>query len=704
MSDVYAAITVNPFEDNAVREPRAVTFSVPGLNDKPLEALVNKFDRLTEGRLPRHPAVADKAQLVVSPEPGYGKSHLLGRLFERLGERATKIYLRPFQAPERAWNSILLTTVQELDRHSPYGKQELTQLEAFAMGVLAHVAADFMMATGLTDDPKVKEAVDYLREHPLDILGPGRPNEALIDWLKARLDDPADLSKLGNFLRQRKVDVNGREKAWLKVLAGYVFTDAGSRERDASMAWLRGERLEDEDAYCLKLRTADNDGACDASPLEINHLSLQRLHALCALSSYYRPFLFCFDQTEFYGSEKALARALGSCIEELHAAVPNHLTIITTNATNWTEDIRPNMDSPCQHRFAAEIGLDGINSEQARILVAKRLKDFHLDDTIVSDFIEPRWLSSLFANRPQIGVRHLLMRAAERFRALAQPTSRPQPKLSMDQVFAVEENKVRAKEALHQYNQDCLMWFAQVLIQGYDAATVVKTKSKYFTVQWDWPDRLTCFAFEGGDHHLRWAAIADEAVRLAGSTTKKVTTIVFRTLDLKSIPRPTWQAAARRIEDARRKGLWIVPLDLDAVCELHAAREFYSDALQGNVEYAPEEVLKWLKSRFKAWFEKYSHPGTAEGGAPSGPPPADNPRSSSSATETSQAPAELTPAELETVVRHVRTRKLVDIKEVLTRLGRDTLKDALLRAVERSPNLKAHECVQTIYLQWRITA
>ena len=45
-------------------------------------------------------------------------------------------------------------------------------------------------------------------------------------------------------------------------------------------------------------------------------------------------------------------------------------------------------------------------------------------------------------------------------------------------------------------------------------------------------------------------------------------------------------------------------LDLDAVCELHAAREFYSNALQGNVEYAPEEVLKWLKNRFKAWFEK----------------------------------------------------------------------------------------------------
>jgi len=359
MSGVFAAITINPFEDNAVREPHAVTFSVPGLNDKPLEALVNKFHRLTEGPLPRHPAIADKAQLVVSPEPGYGKSHLLGRLFQRLGERATKIYLRPFQSPERAWNSILLTTVQELDRPSQYGPLGLTQLEAFAMGVLAHVAADFMVVAGLADDPKVKEALDYLREHPLDVLGPNRPNQALIGWLGARLDDPTDLSKLGNLLRQRKVDLDGRERAWLKVLAGYAFTRTGSRERDAATAWLRGEQLEDEDACCLKLRTADNDGACDASPREINRLGLRRLHGLCALSSYYRPFLFCFDQTEFYGSDKALARALGSCIEELHAALPNHLTVVTTNATNWTEDIRPNMDSPCQHRFSAEISLEG---------------------------------------------------------------------------------------------------------------------------------------------------------------------------------------------------------------------------------------------------------------------------------------------------------------------------------------------------------
>src|SRR5262245_4793194 len=110
MSSVYPTLAVNPFEDDAIREPRAVHYSVAGLNDEPLDRLVTKFDQLTIGSLPRAPITADKAQLVVSPDAGYGKSHLLGRLFQRLRAQATLVYVRPFQDPERVWSSILLTT------------------------------------------------------------------------------------------------------------------------------------------------------------------------------------------------------------------------------------------------------------------------------------------------------------------------------------------------------------------------------------------------------------------------------------------------------------------------------------------------------------------------------------------------------------------------------------------------------------------
>ena len=65
-------------------------------------------------------------------------------------------------------------------------------------------------------------------------------------------------------------------------------------------------------------------------------------------------------------------------------------------------------------------------------------------------------------------------------------------------------------------------------------------------------------------------------------------------------------AARQTIDQACQQGLRIERLSLDEVCELHAARELYSNALQGNVDFAPAEVLAWLKVRFRPWFEKYS--------------------------------------------------------------------------------------------------
>jgi hypothetical protein len=215
--------------------------------------------------------------------------------------------------------------------------------------------------------------------------------------------------------------------------------------------------------------------------------------------------------------------------------------------------------------------------------------DFQLGDTVLSDFIEPSWLSSQFEAQLHLGVRDLLMRAAERFRALARPSARPQPKTSMADAFAVEVNKVRANQALHQYSQDCLMWFAQVLIQSYDGVMVAKPKQKYFSIQWDWTDRSVYFAFEGGDHNARWRAIAREAVMLGKVSGKKIATIVFRTPDLKSIPRPGWGPAKQQIEEAARSGLKIVLLDLGEVCELHAAREFYQMRSRGTWTTLPRK-------------------------------------------------------------------------------------------------------------------
>ncbi len=694
MSDVYS-LSVNPFEDDAVEEPRSVTFSVEGLNTKPLNRLLEKFERLKAGSLPRSPIPASQAQLVVSPEPGFGKSHLLGRLFLKLGEEATQIYLRPFQDHERAWHSILLTTVQELGRPSQHGNYGGTQLEAFAMGVLVHVAVDFMEDGGLNNYASVKKEVEYLRSHPLEVLKPGLPNKALMDWLRARLENLGDLVRLANLLNRRGIHLGGREKAWLRVLGGYAFQKDGSIERDAALTWLRGERLEDEQAESLKLMPSDNDGAAEASATQINQLSLARLNGLCTLSSYYRPFLFCFDQTEVYGSDRALAAELGQCIWRLVAALPNHQTIVTTNATNWTADIVPHMAPANLARFSPPLQLEGINEEQASELLSERLKEFQLPETFIGNFIEPCWLGAHFDTQPTLSVRHLLRSAAERFRKLGNPDL--PTKATIEALFATELSRVHVTPAMQQYNQDSLMWFAQVLIQGFEGVEVTRTRHKYFSTRWAWNNRSVYFAFEGGHHNATWRAIANEAMKLAAI--EKLIVIVFRTPDLKEIPGPRWAAVRQTIEQARQKGLRIVSLRLEEVCALHAAREFYCNALQGDVDYAPQDVLNWLREKFVPWFNRFSS-GEAEPETTRVEPD----RSDHPTKSTAGAPKELTKHQSTQLMQIVREMMLVDINVVLERLGQQSLREALLRAVERSPNLKAHPGPQTTYLQWRITA
>jgi hypothetical protein len=701
MSNIFAKLDVNPFADDVVTEPRRISFSVKGLNEKPLEQLIASFRKLMEGELPRRQIVAHKAQLVVSPDRGYGKSHLLGRLFKSLGEEATLIYLRPFQDPQRIWSSILQATVQELERPDQQnGKEAGSQLEAFSKGVLAHVSADHI--ADVKNDSRMRDAVRYLRAHPLKVLGRAPGSKPLVEAIKSRLDEPNFLQKLARLLRRRGIDLGGRETAWLKVLTGYAFHAANGLEQDAALKWLRGEPLEAEELNTLKLTNADNEGKPDSSAQEINELCFQRLKGLCMLSSYYRPFVFCFDQTEFYGSDRALVNALGKGVEALHATVPNQLTIVTTNATNWTEDVLPVMDPAYRDRFSRdEITLEGITANQAKDLIKHRLADFQVEETAVRKFIEEgSWLHEQFRLR-EIGVRDLLIAAAERFRTLAKPTAEPRQRTPLADLFAIEANKIRANEALYRYNQDCLMWFAQALAEGYDRVAIHKTRQRYFAVQWAWPDLSIYFAFESGDHNARWRAIAREAIELAGSA-KLFGALVFRTPDLKTIPRPTWGVAKTQISEAQKKGLRIVCLSIDEVCELHAARELYSNALQGNIDYDATDVLKWLKARFEPWLERCRKSAVQEGHSER---PLHIVQNQNNGTQpTIHSEMELTEAQLKTVLNCVSQKLLVDINEILRTLGDESLKPAVLRAVEHSRNIKAHSGPQTIYLQWRVVA
>jgi hypothetical protein len=706
MTSSYASMQMNPFEDDVVREPREVSFSVKGLNDAPLNELLNKFSALDGGAPPRkRPAHAWKAQLIVSPDRGYGKSHLLGRLFAKLGRRATKVYLRPFQDPYKAWHSILLLTIQELDRPDDENAGAPSQLEALAVGTLAHVVADFA-EDGIPDHPEAPRAVAFLRELGNDSSLPEGETRRWINWLSELIADAGEIGRLCGRLNRRHINLHGREKAWLKVFAACTLDERYGDRRIAALKWLRAEPLEPEEIKLLRLEQADNDGRGDSSAQEINDLSFRRLQGLCQLASYYRPFVFCFDQTEFYASDPALIKTLGNCIDQLYVDLVNHLTVVTANQANWVTEILPHMAQPQRQRLSSEIPLEGITMDGARELITERLNEYDIGREDITRFFADGWLEQVFTPIPELGVRALLMRAAERFRTLAQPTKPPPPKQTLDELFKSEVNGVRSKKAQMAYNQDALMWFVKDIGQGLEKVSVARPQNRrYFSLEWSWSDRWVCFAFEGGDHWRRWQAIADEALGLARARGERTfLSYVLRTPDLTKVPRPSWKAAKATLDEAKTRGFHVVELTLDRVCEIHAARELYSNALQGNVAYSGAETLAWLQAWFAPVLQDISFPQpppvevkSGDGGKRTTIEPVNDER---------KAPAslvELDAGKLRLVLDLVREQRIIDISAVLGRLGSSDLRDPLLRSVEAHPNLKAHPGPRTIFLQWRIT-
>ena len=177
-------IEVNPFDDLIVNEPRRPEPAVIGLNEKPLQALLVQFQRLAEGEPPRPERRLAQAQLVTSSNPGFGKSHLIGRLFKSLHERATLIYVRPFQNPALAFQSLMATVVKEM--HFPdrmdadvWKPSVPTQLDALACCILAHLLADLIEADPEADQSPVKT----LREDPVSAFGEGLEADPWGKWM-----------------------------------------------------------------------------------------------------------------------------------------------------------------------------------------------------------------------------------------------------------------------------------------------------------------------------------------------------------------------------------------------------------------------------------------------------------------------------------------------------------------------------------------
>lgn len=606
-------LPVNPFEDDVVFEPREAEKPVAGLNQRPLDRLLMQFRQLEGEPPPRRLPRRLKAQLLVSPSAGYGKSHLIGRLFQALRDRAIQIYLRPFADPESCWRSILLKLVQELER--PLDSQVSlgavgapTQLDALARGTFGQLLAG-MLNTGRAvcdDDPALERK---LQQDPIGTLGHGEAGITIWKWLQPNFQTVLDDFERG--LHNTVATVRGRPSAWLKVLFAYASNPEDSNLRISALEWLKGESVGDKERERLGLIDEEVPDVEDSSVAR-NEAARLRIEDLCTLAGFHRPFLFCFDQTDMLTGKPKLAEKFGEVIESLATHGMNLMMVVTANAEPWNRDIINHMQKAHVARFSTPIELDGLTPEQGEALARQRLGGCGLETGELDAFLSRAWLDQIFRETKFFGVRDFLrlcaVRCAQLMENAADAGATVRVENTIDDYYNRYAREVRVNAPLLRFDPDLLQWSVGEELVGGALPGVMpaacEDRQIYFRVSWTGPKRVVLFAFEDSSHGKRWESILRESGRqfqhFEGQGVH-ARLVFFRTRDQRAVPGPGWKVLAPRFADAKDY-VSVRVLSEDEHHTLAAAYELFVNVVEGNAPFTRDEALIFLRGKLQPWW------------------------------------------------------------------------------------------------------
>lgn len=586
---------VDPFGDDIVTEPRRIEPAVAGVNDEALQRLREAFRRICHQAPPR--LMRDSgALLVLSPQPGYGKSHLLGRLFQELSGQATLLYLRPYQDPRSCFISLLEKVVVELSHPDGTAGEEsdaLTQLDIMARRVLCAVMSELLRAERVAH-PDKEQALSLFEKYPNTAL----EMPEFRSWLLDERD--AVLRALDRLLGELGVTLAPSRRAWLKVLLAYAYSDGDEDVRQLCLDWIAYRPLDPSEGGTLGLRFADLPDS--DVPYELrNERCFERLSDLMMLGAFYRPFLLAFDQTELYGASPQLARSLGVVLSRLRRETCNHLTVVTANTHVFQRAVRPHFEEADAHSLhPTVIELHGMTEGQAQALVVSRLSGLVAAEDAIG--FCGGFIPQLFERSTERSARDVLRRARAQFQRRAEPRAESSS-AALARIFQTYRAALIGQPRGLGFDPGVLQWCVQHLLGPALDLHVEPLASTfgYLSLSLSDAHRTLLLGFETSNHWKRWEAILSEvsAVVAADHGGREVTIRYLRLPEQKPLPQRTHNRLVSL------SGLVSVhELSLEQASWLFAAHDFAADVQQDNHDLDPEQVLIFLQQRLRPLAEQ----------------------------------------------------------------------------------------------------
>jgi hypothetical protein len=260
---------------------------------------------------------------------------------------------------------------------------------------------------------------------------------------------------------------------------------------------------------------------------------------------------------------------------------------------------------------------------------------------------------------------------------------------ALNQVFEEYISEYRVNPRWRYFDPDVFRWLVRVPLAA-DSEIVCSENNKetaYAELQWSVPGRAEIlFGFVREMHYAQWKKVAEVAEAWRAKHPGKVAKLIyFRSEELEPVPKPSWTRTGPSIHAALGSGLLVLSKEESA--ELNAARDFYLEAVSGNVTgYSGDDVLRFLQKRLSPWRERILEPLSAPvapqqtKGAPCRPPSQDF---------------------LEKLRMLVQREKFLSLGDTLAKLGSESTEDLVLEACEKIPQIQKIAHPKMVVLIWQ---
>lgn len=342
-------------------------WDVPSIGQRPTSDLFFAIEAI-DGSLRVDPE--RKIQVLLGP-PGYGKTHLFGRLAHRLGDRVLFVFIPPFQDLRRPLAHIRHHVVMSLFEESTGGRSRLARILA---GLCRLSFVEYLGHLPRPLDARYAELLGRLKTDERAVL-------EIVDTVKTL----PPFRRVGDSLQAKFPQLNGR------VL--HALALGWSLEKELACRWLRGESITEEHARRLGLPEDAPD------PSEV-------IKAVAVLTAGQTPVILCVDQLDTLLADKESAPLqFSSAMMTLRSEIPNLLIVLSCLKGEWA-DLADRCLATFKDRTVTH-DLDRLTEEQAAELVRLRLKAWGGDRAGKTEWWpidEPSlrgWLASTLLLRPR---------------------------------------------------------------------------------------------------------------------------------------------------------------------------------------------------------------------------------------------------------------------------------------------------------------